>query len=99
VQLERHFAIPKVHSDAVIITRSERMIRSKWHKHTRWLGQNRRIKEVEPDGHGEAVRDQELHLNELASIVSRLSLPNSPLLDQPRMAHRVRIKAALLSSP
>jgi hypothetical protein len=42
VQLSQHKAIPKVHSDAAVTTKSERTLWSKWHKHTRWLGQNER---------------------------------------------------------
>ena len=35
-----------------------------------------REKEVEPNGHGEASRDHELHLHELAPVVLRLSSPH-----------------------
>ena len=39
---------------------------------------NKRAKEVEPNGHGEATRVHKLYLHELASVVPRLSSPNSP---------------------
>ena len=36
---------------------------------------SKRAKEVKPDGHGEATRGHELHLNELASISSTMVIP------------------------
>ena len=37
-----------------------------------------RAKGVEPGGHGEETCDLELHLNKLASVVTRLLSPNLP---------------------
>jgi hypothetical protein len=37
--------------------------------------ENERAKEVEPDGHGEVIRDHELHLHELASVGSTMVVP------------------------
>ena len=37
--------------------------------------ENERAKEVEPDGHGEAIRGHELHLHELASVGSTMVVP------------------------
>ena len=36
---------------------------------------NKRAKEVKPDGHGEATRGHEVHLNELASNSSMKVVP------------------------
>ena len=36
---------------------------------------NKQAKDVKPDGHGEATRSQELHLNELASISPTMVVP------------------------
>ena len=36
---------------------------------------NKRAKEVKPDGHGEATRGHELHLNEFASISPTMVVP------------------------
>ena len=37
--------------------------------------EQRRAKEVEPDGHGEVTHDHELHLHKLASISSMMIVP------------------------
>ena len=37
--------------------------------------ENKRAKEVEPDGHGEATHSHELHLHGLASIGSMMVIP------------------------
>ena len=37
--------------------------------------ENKRAKEVEPDGHGEATRDHELFLHELTSVNSMMVVP------------------------
>ena len=37
--------------------------------------ENKGAKEVEPDGHGEATRGHELHLNELAFISPTMIVP------------------------
>ena len=82
-------AISRVHIGAVVTATTIEMQWSKWHKHTRWLGrtkEQRREKEqksngateVEPNDHGEATHDHKLYLHKLASIVPRLSSPNSP---------------------
>ena len=39
---------------------------------------NKRAKKVEPNGHGEATHVHKLYQHELASVVLRLSSPNSP---------------------
>ena len=39
------------------------------------VGINKREKEVKPDGHGEATRGHEFHLNELASNGSTKVVP------------------------
>ena len=78
VRLDRHHAIPKVHSSAVVTTKTEEMLRSMWHKHTRGLGrtkEKRRAKEVEPNDHSEATRGHELYPHELASASSTMVVP------------------------
>ena len=37
--------------------------------------ENKRSKEVEPNGHGEATRGHELYLHELASVSSTMVVP------------------------
>ena len=44
-----------------------------------------RAKEVELEGHGEATRGHELHLNKLPSVFTRLLSPNSPNI---RLGHK-----------
>ena len=41
VQLDQHFAIPRVHSGAVVTARTKEILQSMWHKHTRWLGRTK----------------------------------------------------------
>ena len=78
MQLDRHYAIPKVRSSAVTTTRIEEMLWSMWHEHMRWLGrtkEERTAKEVEPDDHSEATRGHELYPHELASVNSTKLVP------------------------
>jgi hypothetical protein len=106
VQLDRHFAIPRVHSGVVVTARTKEILQSMWHKHTRWLGrtkeqgEQKRAKEVEPDGHGEATRDHELYLNELASMNSMMVVPLFvPSRLGQRWPHLVRVGSTLMLSP
>ena len=84
MQLGWHFAIPRVHNSAVVIVRTIEMLRSKWHKHTRWLGrtkeqmrskENKREKGVEPYDHCEVTCGHELYPHELASVSSMMVVP------------------------
>ena len=84
VQLDWHFAIPRVCSGAVVTARTKEMLRSMWLKHTRWLGrteENKRAKEskiakeVEPNDHSEATHGHELYPHELASVSSMMVFP------------------------
>jgi hypothetical protein len=67
VRLGPHFAIPRVHSDAVVTARSKGTLWPKWHKHTSWLGPTTSKKRKKLGGHSEATRGHELLLSELAS--------------------------------
>ena len=78
VQLDRHFAISRVHSSVVVTVRTKEMLRSMWLKHTRWLGrteENKRAKVVELDGHGEATRGLELYPHKLAFVNPMMVIP------------------------
>ena len=83
VQLNRHFAIPRLHSGEIVTARTKEILWSMWHKHMRWLGRtkskgeqkSKKAKVVEPDGLGKATHGHELYLHELASIGSMMVIP------------------------